>query len=579
MNRSVFLCAAVALFGAACDETAPSQGPDVRSLADSWVAGFAAHDPLEARLWGAETDPEQLILPMTEAEMAHWRALNQALQTSLAALDPDRLAPAERSIYANVLNKVETELALTACHREFWPLNHVGGWHLNLPNSLGEAVLAAGGGLTAERLDLWATQLVSYMDAEEDMLEAGLAAGYSTPRNIAGQVAGQMDALASRDGELSAAAVGFDPVLAEHWQELMLETIGPRFAAHARNIRDDYMPGARTDRSIASLPEGDACYAASVFQHTGVRYTPETLLLLADTIVSQSETNLVSAGHDLWGLDDANAIRARFEALPDAELIGEEAVVSAVQSDANRLIAASAYLFPELPPQTVAVVIYPEDQRFGPAASYRPDFRQGYAGTYFVNPDSARMRAARSSEATTSHEVAPGHHMQAMIAYQAGSAGEDATHQILTIGINNSFVEGWARYAEFLATEEGLLNHPETRVGVWTDFGDVIPIAVRFNTGLASEAETARAALIRRGTPDAPLSDADNVLDWLAIMPGQILTYDIGADAIMTMRDRARAALGERFDYPTFHRLVLEEGSVPLWRVEEKVHAWIEQGG
>jgi uncharacterized protein (DUF885 family) len=474
---------------------------------------------------------------------------------------------------------VEGELALTACHRDFWPRNQVGGWQLNLPNSLGEAVLAAGDDLTPERLDHWAGQLVAYMDTEEHMLEAGLATGYSTPRTIAGQVADQMEALASPDSELAAETVGLAPAPADHWQPLLEETIGPRFAAHARYIRDSYMPGARTDRSIAALPDGAACYLASVFQHTGIRYTPDALLEVADTILGRAESKLVSAGRDLWGLEDAATIRARFEALADTELTGEEAVIAAVQADANRLIAASAYLFPALPPQTVTVVTYPPEQRPGLTASYRPDLRHGYAGTYSLNPDSPRMRAVRESEAITSHEVAPGHHIQAMIAYDAGSVGEDAAHQILTIGLNNTFVEGWARYAEFLAAEEGLLTHPETRVGVWIGQGEVIPIAVRFNTGLADEAETARAALVRRGSPDAPLSEAAYILDWLAIMPGQILSYDIGADAIMTLRDRARDALGDRFDYPTFHRLVLEEGSVPLWRVEEKVDAWIEQGG
>ncbi len=59
------------------------------------------------------------------------------------------------------------------------------------------------------------------------------------------------------------------------------------------------------------------------------------------------------------------------------------------------------------------------------------------------------------------------------------------------------------------------------------------------------------------------------------MMPGQIISYEIGADFFYRQRDRAREALGTDFDYPTFHRLVLEEGSVPLWRIEDKIDAWI----
>jgi uncharacterized protein (DUF885 family) len=61
--------------------------------------------------------------------------------------------------------------------------------------------------------------------------------------------------------------------------------------------------------------------------------------------------------------------------------------------------------------------------------------------------------------------------------------------------------------------------------------------------------------------------------------PGSMLPYEIGEAEILSLRRRAEAALGPRFDLREFHHVVLADGQVPLWFLREKVEEWIGSGG
>jgi uncharacterized protein (DUF885 family) len=49
----------------------------------------------------------------------------------------------------------------------------------------------------------------------------------------------------------------------------------------------------------------------------------------------------------------------------------------------------------------------------------------------------------------------------------------------------------------------------------------------------------------------------------------------VGQLKILALRDKARQALGDKFDIKEFHKVVLENGAVPLTVLERLVDDWI----
>ena len=61
------------------------------------------------------------------------------------------------------------------------------------------------------------------------------------------------------------------------------------------------------------------------------------------------------------------------------------------------------------------------------------------------------------------------------------------------------------------------------------------------------------------------------------VMPGQATAYKIGMLKLLELREKARTALGDKFDIRGYHEVVLSSGAVPLNVLEDLVDRWIAE--
>jgi hypothetical protein len=91
--------------------------------------------------------------------------------------------------------------------------------------------------------------------------------------------------------------------------------------------------------------------------------------------------------------------------------------------------------------------------------------------------------------------------------------------------------------------------------------------------GVADEKVLALGSLATAGT--AACGD----LGRLPVLPGQACSYKVGILKFLELRERARAALGRDFDVKTFHRVVLQNGALPLDSLDQVVDDWLRARG
>ena len=205
-------------------------------------------------------------------------------------------------------------------------------------------------------------------------------------------------------------------------------------------------------------------------------------------------------------------------------------------------------------------------------AYYEPGSPDGSRpGRLRVNLYNATERNLDQVEAIAYHEGIPGHHLQLSIAQEL-----DGLPDFRRFGEYTAYVEGWGLYAERLGKDVGLYQDPYSDYGrLEADMWRAIRLVV--DTGVHSQHWT-RQQMVDYFHQYSSLdetniqSEVDRYIAW----PAQALGYKMGQLKILELRDRAKSALGPRFDLRAFHDVVLDSGALPLYVLEAQVDAWIQ---
>ena len=255
---------------------------------------------------------------------------------------------------------------------------------------------------------------------------------------------------------------------------------------------------------------------------------------------------------------------------------GRAMYLAETQKAVDAITAKLPQWFATLP--KAALVVKPveafREKSAGKAFYQRPAPDGSRPGTYYVNLYDMAAMPAMEVEALVYHEGIPGHHLQ--LAVQTELAELPAFRKF---GGVTAYSEGWGLYAEKLAKDMGQYTDPVRDFGrLQLELHRAIRLVV--DTGLHAKKWT-REQAIRYVVDNSaePTASCRKAIERYIVMPGQATAYMVGRLKISELRERARAALGDRFDVRAFHDVVLRDGPLPLDVLDAQVSHWIESRG
>jgi uncharacterized protein (DUF885 family) len=191
-----------------------------------------------------------------------------------------------------------------------------------------------------------------------------------------------------------------------------------------------------------------------------------------------------------------------------------------------------------------------------------------------VNTYNFAERSLAPVEAVSYHEGIPGHHLQISISQELTGLPTFRKQSYYT-----AFTEGWALYSERLGKEIGFYQDPYSEYGrLEADMWRAIRLVV--DTGVHSKHWT-RQQMVDFFHDHSSISETEiqAEVDRYIAWPAQALSYKVGQLKILELRDRAKKALGDKFDIRAFHDEVIDAGGLPLDVLDERINTWIKQEG
>jgi len=334
---------------------------------------------------------------------------------------------------------------------------------------------------------------------------------------------------------------------------------------------------ATHDAGVWKLPDGEAYYRDSVLSYTTSTMSPADIHQTGLDII-KDHTAQIDAIMQKQGMTKGTVgerLRAMFNN-PKLLYANTDAAKEQLIADLNVKVAAIRARLPEyfgtLPKAEVNVQRVPKYIEAAQPGGYynAPSLDGSRPGIYWINLRDTAEQPRWLLPTLSYHEAIPGHHLQLSIQREAQMP------LIRKLSYFSSYIEGWALYAEQLADEMGMYaDDPLGRIGF---LHDAMFRAVRLvvDSGMHamkwSREEAVKFFVDTLGDQD---SAAITEIERYCVNPGQACGYMLGKLAFLAARQKARDALGTKFDIRSFHDAVLVGGAVPLAMIDSLAERYI----
>ncbi len=348
-------------------------------------------------------------------------------------------------------------------------------------------------------------------------------------------------------------------------------TIKPTFQKLSTFFEKEYLPKARLTSGIGSLPNGKKQYEYWVKDWTTTNMTPTEIHELGLKEVARIRAEMEKIKAEVGFKGDMTSFfkyvteNAKFKIYktPEAVLNGFRNIQKTIDPQLKKL-------FNNVPKSKFEVRQTEKFREATASAEYMQGTIDGSRPGIFYTPIlNAKNFVYPGMESLFLHEAIPGHHYQSSLQMENNDLPEFRKY-----GWYGAYGEGWALYCESLGKELGVYKDPYMYFGA---LGDEIHRAIRLvvDTGIHSKGWS-REKAIQYSLDNEPtsLQAATAEIERYMAIPGQALSYKIGALKIRELRTKYEKQLGAKFDIAKFHDKLLAFGNMPLDIMEKVMDNW-----
>lgn len=442
--------------------------------------------------------------------------------------------------------------------------------------------------------DAWISRLHAFgkvLDQDLDRMKIDVAAGVVPPDFVCDLTLAQLRALRDQPPEKTvlvtslaakAKAAGLTADYATPAARIVAQEIFPALDRQIAAVEANRKI-ATSEAGIGRLKNAQAYYADACEASTTTTLTPQQIHQLGldqvaditarlDAILKSQGMTTGTVAERLKGLNDNPA---QVYANTDA---GRAELIAALNIQIGEIYKKLPLAFNTLPKAKVEVKRVPAFIQDGASNGYYQSaaLDGSRPAAFFINLKDTHEWPKYNLPTLVYHETVPGHHLQIALAQES-----DRIPIIRRTGGGfSAFSEGWALYAEQLASETG--SYEGDPLGQAGFLQSLLFRASRLviDTGLHSKGwSREKATDYMVSVTGYPKSRAQREVERYCVAPGQACSYKVGHTIWMRIRDGAKAKLGTRFDIKAYHDAALLSGSMPMTVLERHMADWLAAQG
>jgi uncharacterized protein (DUF885 family) len=493
----------------------------------------------------------------------------------------------------NATDRVSLDIFVDSIERQLEPAQFAGWRTMSLralggPHTQLADLLAASPVNTKPQVEQMLARMAAYpkrIDQEIVQLRLGLQSGWVSSKDVLQRVLTQIDGQLPADVASSPYYQPFtrlsrDIPVAEQTElqrrarEAVTAQVNPAMRKLRAFIVDEYLPKAPADGALLRQPQGQQVYAMLVRHRTTTDLSPQQIHELGLRELARIRAEMEAVQREMKFNGSFAAFVEHLNTDPKYFHKSPEDLLAGYREIGKRLDAEMPKLFAELPRMPYGVTPMPPHMGSNRAEYYQgPALDGSRAGFFYANILAYKRRPIWGMETLVAHEAMPGHHLQV-----ARTSELKGLPEFRRSGFGyTAYGEGWALYAETLGFDLGLFKQAESRFGhlQWQAFRAARLVT---DTGIHAKGWSRQQAIdymVERTGANRGFVESE--IDRYTSEPAQALAYMIGKLKFDELRDRAKKALGAKFDIRRFHNAVLDQGALPLSTLDRVVDEWIAQ--